>query len=311
MSPLSHAGRVAIVTGAGRSLGREYALSLAARGARVVVNDIGGLDDPGGPWADRVVEEARANGGQAVASHHSVMSPEGGEEITELALTAFGRVDIVVNNAGFLRPAYFGDLTLRQITEAVEVHLLAAFYVTQPAWRNMLKQKFGRVVLTSSGSVFGIQAGANYVAGKSSLLGLAAALGMEGSDHNIKVNTVLPSAPSRIGVDNPNIGGDADGYRQAFVELGERRAADSVGALVLYLTSEECAVSGRAYSSLGSRFARTFIGLSEGWLSGDPHPSAEDVADHMSQIEDLSAVSAPNTMLEEIEDVQKRIAALR
>ena len=308
MSTLSHAGRVAIVTGAGRSLGRAYAVALAARGARVVVNDIGGADDPEGAWADRVVEQIAAAGGEAVASDHSVMTPEGGQGITDLALSTFGRIDIVVNNAGFLRPGYFGDLTLAQIQDTIDVHLLAAFYVTQPAWQHMLGQEFGRVVLTSSGAVFGLEACTNYISGKSAQFGLTAALGLEGHEHNIRVNAVLPSAPSRIGLDNPNVGADADTFRQAFQALGDRRSADSVAALVLYLTSDQCAVSGHSYSSMGGRYARCFIGVTEGWLSDTPEPSAEDIGDHIADIDALTGISAPESMLEEIIEVRERIA---
>ncbi|WP_237449883.1 SDR family NAD(P)-dependent oxidoreductase [Novosphingobium silvae] len=195
--------RVAIVTGAGGGLGRTYALELARRGARVVVNDLGGSGAGVGASktaADSVVEEIRAAGGQAIASHESVASRESGAAIVQAALDEWGKVDILISNAGFLRNNRFEDLSDDQIDPVLDVHLKGAFYVGQPAYRAMRANGYGRILFTGSASaMFGHAWQANYAAGKGGLMGLSHVVAIEGSACGIQSNVLLPTALSRLG----------------------------------------------------------------------------------------------------------------
>ena len=191
MAELGFDGKVAIVTGAGGGLGRQHALLLASRGARVVVNDLGGsvsgVGADAGP-AEAVASEIRSAGGEAVADGHSVSSPEGGEAVVQTALDMFGRVDIVVNNAGILRDKTFHNLTPDLLEPVLDVHLKGAFYVTRPAWIRMREQGYGRVVNTSSNSgILGNFGQSNYGAAKMGLVGFTRVLAAEGAKHNIRV----------------------------------------------------------------------------------------------------------------------------
>lgn len=307
MTISSFEGQVAIVTGAGRSLGRAYALALASQGAAVVVNDVAGVGSAEEKRADSVVAEIEAAGGRAVASYDSVQSWEGGRRIVETALERFGTVDVVINNAGFLRSAYFEDLSADQLQEVLGVHLLAAFAVTQPAWKVMRDHGYGRVVFTSSSSSFGQLANSNYAAAKSGLLGMAAALAIEGEPLGIRVNSVLPYAVSPIASDNPLVGADTPRIRAALDAMSSRRTPESVAAMVLYLASRECAVSGHGYSALAGRYARVFFGVTEGWMDVEGSATARSIADHIDAIDDVSTFLAPHSMLEEIEHVLARV----
>lgn len=309
MRPISFAGQVVVVTGAGRGLGRAYATALAERGAAVVVNDIG-TDDSGRPRAELVVDEIVAAGGRAASCTDDVATATGGQAIIEAALGAFGAVDVVVHNAGFLRPGLFEDLTASHVSEVVNVHLLGAFHVVQPAWQHMKSNGYGRVVLTSSSSTFGHQANSNYAAAKAGVLGLVTALAGEGASFGIKVNAVLPYAVSNIAKDNPLVGPDNAAIRGALDALTPRRSHESVAPLVAFLASQECGVSGQAFSALAGRYARVFSGVTDGWMSADPEPTPESVAEHMGEIGDTTSFMVPATMLEEIRAVASRVGAL-
>ena len=202
MADLGFDGKVAIVTGAGGGLGREHALLLASRGALVVVNDIGGAVDGTGGGAgpgQQVVDEIKDAGGEAALDTNSVATPEGGAAIVQSALDAFGRIDIVVNNAGILRDKSFHNMTPDLVDPVLDVHLRGAFYVTQPAWVHMREQSYGRVVVTaSSAGLFGNFGQANYGAAKMGLVGLAHVLAQEGERNNIKVNAIAPTAGTRM-----------------------------------------------------------------------------------------------------------------
>lgn len=304
-------GQVAIVTGAGRSLGRTYAMGIAHRGGAVVVNDVGGVGQPEGAWADRVVAEIRDAGGKAVASHDNVATPEGGEAITKAAVQHFGSVDIVINNAGILQTAMFATMTPKQLQDVVGIHLLGAFYVTQPAWRIMQKNGYGRVIMTSSSSIFGMQGNSNYLAAKGGIFALAQALALEGEANNIRVNSILPFAVSNIRQNSPHVGPDAVRSAAAQEAMTARRTPESVLPLVLYLASRDCAVTGQAFSALAGRYARTFLGLADGWLADDANAvSADDIARKMSVIGDTSKFIVPRAMLDELESTLDRIRKL-
>lgn len=198
MESISFEGQVGVVTGAGRSLGRAYALDVRARSAAVVVSDIGGVGSESEPWAEAVVAEIRDSGGRAVAALDSGATAEGARSTVRRAIDQFERVDFIVHNAGFLRPAMFEDITVGQVSDVMDIHLMADFYLAMPAWRLTCEQGYGRIVLTSSGSVFGNEGSSNYVAAKTGVLGLAKALALEGARHGIKANSILPSSQSLI-----------------------------------------------------------------------------------------------------------------
>lgn len=202
MQKVSFAGRVAIVTGAGGGLGREYAHELARRGARVVVNDLGTTADGSGSpsrMADDVVAEIRAAGGTAQANYDSVATPGGGKAIVAAALDAFGRVDVLINNAGILRNAALEQLSDSTLDAMLEVHLKGAFYVTRPAFSLMKTQGYGRILFASSAAgVFGNAEQGAYGAAKAGLIGLMNVLSHEGRPHGVLCNALLPTAESRM-----------------------------------------------------------------------------------------------------------------
>jgi NAD(P)-dependent dehydrogenase (short-subunit alcohol dehydrogenase family) len=282
MSDLVFDGQVAIVTGAGGGLGRSHALELARRGARVVVNDLGGSVDGTGDNASAaqlVVDEIVAAGGEAVADHNSVATAEGGRAIVQTALDTFGTVDVVINNAGILRDKTFHNMTPELLEPVIAVHLLGAFYVTQPAWVVMRDKGYGRVVNTSSNSgLLGNFGQANYGAAKLGLVGFTRVLANEGRAKGIKVNAIAPVAKTRMTED-------------LLGPLGEKLEPSEVTPTVMYLAHEDCPVSGEVYSVAGGVVARYFIGLTQGWYA-EGH-SAEDVRDHFEQIRDETGYLVP------------------
>lgn len=305
-------GQVAIVTGAGQGLGRAYALELARRGARVVVNDLAGLDSPAGSAAEAVVREIQFAGGQAVACHDTVATAEGGSAILDCALAHFGTVDVVIHNAGVWRHKYFDEMTPDQLDPVLDVHLRGAFFVTQPAWAIMKAKRYGRIVLTSSSTgAFGRVAGSNYAAAKAAMLGLARALALEGGAHGIKINCILPVAPFR------NRGPVPAELTEQLYKAGlapEQAGPERVAPMVAYLASRACAVNGEAFSAGGNRFARVFVAVADGWINPDDTPAtAEDIAAHLSEIEDLSSYAIPETSIDELRVIgnlrRKRLSA--
>lgn len=297
-------GRVAIITGAGRGLGRAYAHELSRRGAHVVVCDIGGTAAGETPWADEVVDEITASGGTAVANYDSVATPEGGERIVRTALDAFGTVDILVNNAGFMRPATFADMTTRQLDDVIAVHLLAGFYVTQPAWKIMASNAYGRIILTSSHSIFGHERNSNYGSAKAGLLGLTRALALEGAEHGIRVNCVLPSAASQISAGATSPGSGPTRVHAAISALNHRRTAEAVAPMITVLADEHCRVTGETFSCVAGRFARVLVGLTAGWMAPSvEHLTAEDIAEHLDDVRDQSHIDAPDSMAAMFEHV--------
>ena len=276
-------GRVAIVTGAGGGLGRVYALELAKRGAKVVVNDVGGARDGSGEGsqspADKVVEEIKALGGEAVASYDSVATVEGGEAIVKKALDAFGGVDILINNAGILRDRSFAKMGAEDWEKVISVHLMGAYNVTRPAFVAMREKGYGRIVMTTSAAgLFGNFGQANYSAAKMGLVGLMNTLKLEGEKYGIKVNTVAPLAATRLTED------------VLPPDLFEKLKPEYVAPMVLYLASEECPVTGRIFNAGMAYYGRVGIVQGRGVvLSGDDKaPTPEEVAASIDKIKDMS-----------------------
>lgn len=303
-------GQVAIVTGSGRRLGRLHALALASRGAAVVVNDV---DEQ---LAERTAGEIENGGGRAVIAAASVATPEGAAEIVDAALRTFGTVDVVVNNAGFMRNAYIGQMTPQMMDDVLGVHVGGSFYLSQAAWPTMADKGYGRIVMTSSsGGLFAMQAEANYAAAKAGVYGLTKALAFEGRDVGIKVNAILPHANA---LDDDNAGMDAAeqerwneqnwGVPDAMRYFSERdianlsrRTASNVPPIVVYLSSSQCGVSGEAFAAGYGRFARVFVGEGPGWARADGAlPSADDVAENFTAIRSADGGTLPSDLYEEM-----------
>lgn len=292
--------RTAVVTGAGRGLGRGYALELARRGARVVVNDPGGAVDGGGESAraaDEVVAEIRAAGGEAVASYDSVAAPEGGESIVRTALDAFGTVDAVINNAGILRDKSLANLEADDAHAVLDVHLRGAFHVTGPAFRVMKERGYGRIVFTSSASgLFGNFGQANYGAAKMGLVGLMNVTAVEGAKYGIKANAIAPVAATRM---TENLLGP----------LQEHVSPDCVTPMAVFLASEQCGFTHQIWTAGGGRFGRVFLGVNQGWFAGPGAvPSAEQVRDHLEEIRDIGSYIVPDSSADELKMLGKLLA---
>ncbi len=289
--PITFDGRVAIVTGSGGGLGRTYALELARRGARVVVNDLGGAVDGTGESrsaADVVVSEIEDAGGEAVASYDSVATEEGGAAIVQTALDAFGSLDIVINNAGILRDKSFSKMEAAEAYGVLDVHLRGAFHVSMPAFKVMKESGYGRFVFTSSASgLFGNFGQANYGAAKAGLVGLSNVLAIEGQKYNIKSNAIAPIALTRMTED-------------LLGPFAEMVAPERVTPMVVYLCSEASDISHEIFTAGGGRYGRVFIGTNKGWFAGDEVPSVEEVADHLDQIRDVSDPMIPASSQDEI-----------
>ncbi|MCA9512594.1 MAG: SDR family oxidoreductase [Myxococcota bacterium] len=295
MSEIRFDGRVAVITGAGGGLGRTYALELARRGAKVVVNDLGGAADGTGGTAsaaDEVVKEIEAAGGTAVANYDSVSTPEGGEAIVKTALDQFGKVDIVINNAGILRDKSFANLADEDLKIVLDVHLRGAFYVSQPAFRNMKENGYGRFVFTASGAgVFGNFGQTNYGAAKMGLVGLMNVLAVEGAKYGIKANTILPVAKTRLteGLLGP---------------MADNLNPECVTPLVTYLVSEQCELTHEMFDVGGGRYARVFIGMCPGWVAGPgATPSAEEVMANLGKIRDQDGYTVPTSIADEMKAI--------
>ena len=288
-------GKVAIVTGAGGGLGREHALLLASRGAQVVVNDLGGAADGSGKGskgpAETVASEIEDAGGVAVADTSSVASDEGGQAIVDRALDAFGRVDIVINNAGILRDKTFQNMTADLRDPVLDVHLKGAFCVTRPAWVQMREQGYGRIVNTSSSAgVIGNFGQTNYGAAKMGLVGFTRVLAVEGAKYDIKANAITPIAKTRM-------------TEELLGPLAEKVDPAQVAPVVAWLCHEDCPVTGEIYSVGGGRVARFFIGLTNGWY--DANLTVEDVRDHFDEIRDESGYTVPTQTGDELQGLMK------
>ncbi len=294
MADLGYDNKVAIITGAGGGLGRSHALMFARRGARVVVNDLGGNVDGTGAdasAAQKVVDEIEAAGGIAVADHNSVATPEGGQAIVDTALENFGRVDIVVNNAGILRDKTFAKMTDDLVTPVIDVHLKGAFNVTRPAWTHMREQGYGRVVNTSSSSgILGNFGQANYAAAKAGLVGLTRVLAAEGAKYNIKANAIAPVARTRM-------------TEELLGPLAEFLEPESVSPVVGWLAHEDCPVTGEVYTVGGGRVARFFTGMTPGWFQRGH--DIEQIRDNWDTIRNEEGYTVPSGPADEFAEMAR------
>jgi NAD(P)-dependent dehydrogenase (short-subunit alcohol dehydrogenase family) len=301
MSEIRYDGRVAVITGAGGGLGKTYALELGRRGAQVVVNDLGGSADGSGggsSMADQTVKEIIEAGGEAVANYDSVSTPEGGEGIIQTALDNFGKVDVVINNAGILRDKTFVKLEPEHLEAVIDVHLKGAFFVSQPAFKNMKENGYGRFVFTSSGAgIFGNFGQTNYGAAKMGLVGLMNVLAVEGAKYNIKSNTIAPIAKTRLteGLLGP---------------LAEHLDPSYVTPLVTFLASEQCDLTHEMFDVGGGRYARIFVGLAKGWTTPTATvPAAEDIQKNLGQIRAEEGYSVPLSIADEMKATMEALKA--
>ena len=281
MAKIDFTGRVAIVTGAGAGLGRQYALELAKRGAKVVVNDLGGTRDGVGhddAAANKVVEEIKALGGEAVPNYDNVATAQGGENIVKTAIDNFGKVDILINNAGILRDKSFTKMEEENWDNVVGVHLRGAYCVTKPAYANMRENGYGRIVMTTSGAgLFGNFGQSNYAAAKMGLIGLTNVLKLEGAKYNVKTNVIVPVAASRLTED------------VLPPQFFEKMKPDFIAPAVLYMCSEQCQDSGMIINATLGYFSRTAIMTGPGVIIGDGTvvPSPEEFMENWDNIKSL------------------------
>ena len=299
MSEIRFDDRVAVITGAGGGLGRTYALEFGRRGAKVVVNDLGGAADGSGAgtsMADQVVKEITEAGGTAVANYDSVATPEGGEAIIQTALDNFGQVDCVVNNAGILRDKSFAKLSQQELEIVLDVHLKGAFFVSQPAFRAMKERNYGRFVHTSSAAgIFGNFGQTNYGAAKMGMVGLSNVLAVEGAKNNIKSNVIAPIARTRMTED-------------LLGPMAEHVTPECVTPLTVFLCSEQCEETHSIYSVGGGRYARIFIGMGEGWVKGPGQPaSVEELAANWDAIHSDANYTIPDSIAGEMQAVLKAL----
>ena len=261
---------------------------MASRGALVVINDLGGAVDGSGSdkgAAERVVDEIKALGGEAVADTNSVATPEGGKAIVQTALDAYGTVDVVINNAGILRDKAFHNMEPDLMNPVFDVHLKGAFHVTQPAWVVMREKGYGRIVSTSSAAgIFGNFGQTNYGAAKMGLVGFTRVLAVEGAKYNIKANAIAPLALTRM-------------TETIMGALGDKLDPGLVSPLVAFLAHEDCPVSGEVFSVGGGRVAQVFLGETKGYFKADL--GLEDVRDNWGTITDQAGYAVPHNLAEE------------
>lgn len=275
-------GKVAIVTGAGGGIGRSHAIEFAKRGAKVVVNDLGGSvhGSGSGDMADEVVSEIREAGGDSVANKASVSDREGAKSIVEDAISNYGRVDILVNNAGILRDKTFKKMELDDFDLVMDVHLMGTTYVTHAAWPYMYEQRYGRIVFTSSGSgIFGNYGQSNYGAAKMGMLGLANVLALEGGPRNVHVNCLGPGAATRMTNTVP-------GRNEDLSKVDPGRSPSLVSPAVLFMCSEG-APNGAVIHASGGRYSRSQIVVNPGVEIG-AGATYEDLLPHIDKLMDMS-----------------------
>jgi NAD(P)-dependent dehydrogenase (short-subunit alcohol dehydrogenase family) len=267
-----------VITGAGRGLGRAYALLLAERGARVVVNDLGGSVEGDGTdaiVASDVVAEIERAGGVAIADANDVSTTDGANALIDAARVAFGRIDVVINNAGIMRWAGMPDVTREHLRRHLAVHVGGSFNMARAGWPLMTHQGYGRIVMTASTGMFGLPANVSYATAKAGVVGLTRSLATAGARHGIKVNAIAPVAATRMGGD----------VNDAHV------APELVAPMAAFLAHEDCPANGEIYEAGGGRFARIFIASTVGYVLTDP--TIEDLAAHWEKVNEEAGYYVP------------------
>lgn len=281
MSSLNFDGRVAVVTGAGRGIGRAYARLLATRGARVVVNDLGGsITGAGtdtGPAA-AVVAEILDAGGAAIADTHDVSNEAGAQALVDTAVDGYGRLDILINNAGIIRWAGLPKVDAENLDRHLAVHVTGAFHTTRAAWPHMVEQQYGRIVMTTSAGVFGLPQNLSYATAKGAVIGLTRSINTMAGAHGIKINLIAPAAYTRMA-------GPGDGDPEM--------SPDLVAPMAAFLAHEDCPVSGEIYAAGFGRFSRVFLATTPGYVVEGGAATIEDVAAHWDAINDETGYTVP------------------
>jgi NAD(P)-dependent dehydrogenase (short-subunit alcohol dehydrogenase family) len=272
------------VTGAGRGIGRAYARLLAERGAAVVVNDLGGAVDGAGTDgrpADDVAAEIAAAGGSALADTSDVAAASGAQAVIDIALERFGRLDILINNAGIMQWAGFPDADEDNLARHLAVHTIGSFNTARAAWPHMCEARYGRIVMTTSSGIFGLPNNTSYATAKAAVVGLTRSLVTAGAEHGIKVNLIAPAAATRM----------AGGAGPAAM------TPELVAPMAAYLAHEACPVTGEIYSAGAGRFARLFIAETQGYVHPAGDVTIEDVARHWRAINDETGYSVPADLM--------------
>jgi NAD(P)-dependent dehydrogenase (short-subunit alcohol dehydrogenase family) len=289
MDGCSFEGRVAVVTGAGRGIGRAHARLLGELGASVVVNDLGGSmvgsGADAGPAAE-VVDEILAAGGTAVADTSDVSQESGASTLIASAVERFGRIDAVINNAGIIRWADFPDADAENLDSHLAVHVGGSFHTARAAWPHFVAQGYGRIVNTTSSGMFGLPNNVGYATAKAAVVGMTRSLATAGVQHGIRCNLVAPAAFTRMA------GAAADESPMATT-----MAPELVAPMVAFLAHEDCPVTGEIYSAGAGRFARIFIAQAEGYVDASGTPTVDDVAAHWSEINDDSTYTIPADLM--------------
>jgi NAD(P)-dependent dehydrogenase (short-subunit alcohol dehydrogenase family) len=283
MDELSYVGRVVVITGAGRGLGREYALAFAARGAAVVVNDIGTTLDGSGlstcEPADEVVAQIKQSGGRAVAHHESVATAQGAQGLIETAIDAFGQVDTVINNAGVLNMKPFDQMTLEGLERHLAVHVKGSFLVCKAAWPHMVKRRYGRIVNTISGGIFGLPGLTEYGPAKGGVFAFSRSLALEAIEHGIRVNALAPQGSTRM-------------LHASALDSALRESLDKlmkphlVTPGPLYLGHESCSINGETLAISGGKVCRIALTYNDGFT--DPALTPEMIRDRLKEVLDAS-----------------------